>query len=152
MKAQNPDFKELAYENAAKHGLIRHLGIEVDDLGEGWVQTSIRPDSRHTQQDGFVHAGVLSTMGDFTGGLAAYTLVAPNERVLTIEFKINLLRPALGERIICLAKVLRQGRTITVSESELFSLFEDRKKMVAKTSVTIAVIHMDTEVFDGSAG
>ncbi|MDY6970621.1 MAG: PaaI family thioesterase [Spirochaetota bacterium] len=143
MKAKSYDFRERSLNNAAKHRLLKHLGIEVDDLGEGWVQTSVCPGPHLTQQDGFVHAGVLSTMADFTGGLAAFTLVAPNERVLTVEFKINLLRPALGDRIICMANVLKAGKTIIVSESELFAIFavdEDDKKMVAKAIVTIAVI------------
>ena len=143
MKAKTPDFRERSLDNAAKHGLLKHLGIDVDDLGEGWVQTSVCPGPQLTQQDGFVHAGVLSTMADFTGGLAAFTLVAPNERVLTVEFKINLLRPALGDRIICLANVLKAGKTIVVSESELFTFVEDNRKMVAKATVTIAVIPGD---------
>jgi len=140
MKAQNPNFREETLKTFARQGIVGHLGIEVDDLGEGWFQTSLCPGPRHTQQDGFVHAGVLATMADLSGGFAAHTLVAPNERVLTVEFKINFLRPALGDQILCRSKVLKRGKSITVSSSELFAVTGEREAMVAKAIVTLAVI------------
>lgn len=142
MKPLNPNFREETLKVFVRQGIVGHLGIEVDELGEGWIQTSLRPGPHHTQQDGFVHAGVLATMADLSGGFAAHTLVAEKERVLTVEFKINFLRPALGDRILCRSKVLKKGKSITISSSELFAVTGEREAeaMVAKAIVTLAII------------
>lgn len=70
-----------------------------------------------TQQDGFFHAGVTSSLADTAAGYAAYTLMERDQRVLTVEFKVNLLRPAAGDRLRAEASVLRSGQRITVVEA-----------------------------------
>jgi uncharacterized protein (TIGR00369 family) len=111
---------------------MRWLGARVDSIAPGMVLTSleVRPD--HLQQDGFVHAGVLTTLADHTAGAAAGTT---SNRPLTIELKINLLRPAKGPFLRCRATVLKPGKTITVAESEV----HDGDKLVAKAMVTLSV-------------
>ena len=99
---------------------------------------------RHLQQDRFIHAGVAATMGDHTAGGAAGTLVKPEETVLTVEFKINLLRPAVGQRLRCRAEVLRQGRTLSVVESAVFAQDGAAEALVAKLMVTLAVVTLST--------
>jgi len=87
-----------------------------------------------------VHAGVLATVADHTAGAAGSTLLAADEYVLTAEFKINLLRAARGERLVCRAQVLKPGRILTVVESEVFSVTDEAPTLVAKASVTLAVL------------
>ena len=119
---------------------IADLGLEFRDAGAGWCETELAIQRKHLQQDGFVHAGVLATIADHTAGAAAGTLVTENDRVLTIEFKINLLRPAKGERLKCRAQVLKPGKTITVAESEVQSVSGEQTTLVAKATVTLVVI------------
>ena len=69
----------------------------------------------HLQQDNFIHAGVLATIADHTAGMASLTLVPEGQIVLTVEFKINILRPAAGDSLKCKARVLKFGKTITVT-------------------------------------
>jgi uncharacterized protein (TIGR00369 family) len=119
---------------------IADLGIQLDSLEEGACTTVLEIRHRHLQQDGFVHAGVLATMADHTAGAAATTLLREGQAVLTAEFKINLLRAARGERIICRSKVLKPGSTLTVVESEVFSVAAGQERLVSKATATMAVI------------
>jgi len=128
---------EAIFRNSA---FVTGLGIRLIDLGPGWCESELAVTQRHLQQDGFVHAGVQATIADHTAGGAAGTLARPGEMVLTVEFKINLLRPAVGERIRCRAKVLKPGRTIVVAESEVVACRDGAEKMTAKATVTLALV------------
>lgn len=119
---------------------VRTLGLSLDGAAPGRCESSLPVAPHHLQQDGFVHAGVLATMADHTAGGAGATLVGSEETVLTIEFKINLLRPALGDRLRCRASVLRRGRMIVAAESEVFAHADGAEKLVAKAMVTLAVV------------
>lgn len=119
---------------------IADLGVVLERVAPGECETSLRLEPRHLQQDGFAHAGVQATLADHTAGAAAATLVGPTEYVLTVEFKINLLRPAHGERLRCHATVLKPGSRIDVVESELWTEDGGDSKLVAKAMVTLAVL------------
>lgn len=114
---------------------IQHLAMRLLDIGEGWCETEIEIEGHHHQQDGFIHAGVQATMADHTAGSAASTLIQPGQYVLTVEFKINLLRPAKGERLRCRAEVLKAGRSLSVVESKVFT-----DKLVSTATVTLMVM------------
>lgn len=120
---------------------IQYLGCQLDGLSEGSCTTSITLQEHHLQQDGFVHAGVQATLADHTAGTAAVTLIPDGQMVLTAEFKINLLKAAKGERLLCKSQVLKPGRMLSVVESEVFiQSGTDTPLMVAKATVTLAVI------------
>lgn len=121
-------------------GFPAFCGIEAGSIGPGMFESILIVNADHKQRDGFVHAGMISTMADHTAGYAAYTLVPETHRILTIEFKINFFRPATGEKIICQSKVLNQGKKLIVSESEIFSYSNNQKKQVSKATVTLMVI------------
>jgi len=119
---------------------ISDLGIELESVGEGECVTTLELKDRHLQQDGFVHAGVHATIADHTAGVAAATLLSDRQMVLTVEFKINLLRMAKGERLICRAEVLKPGRRFSVVESEVFCVDDGEEQMVSKMIATMAYI------------
>ena len=121
-------------------GFPAALGFEVDQVAYGRFETHLKVRPDHRQQDGFVHAGVIATMADHTAGYAAYTTVSEAFRILTIEFKINFFKPAVGKHIVCRSNVVNNGKNIKVSESEIFSLTEDQEKLVAKAMVTFIAI------------
>jgi uncharacterized protein (TIGR00369 family) len=118
-------------------GFPAAIGFEVDQVADGIFDTRLKIRPEHRQQDGFVHAGVIATMADHTAGYAAYTTISEAFRILTIEFKINFFKPAVGTYIVCRSKVVNNGKTIKVSESELFSLNENQEKRIAKAMVTL---------------
>ena len=121
-------------------GFPAHCGFKVDRIDDGVFETSLAVEPRHRQQDDLVHAGVMATMADHTAGYACYTLTPPGGRVLTIEFKINFLRPAGGAKLICRSTVIRPGRKVMVAESEIFTVDGDAERLAAKATVTIMVV------------
>lgn len=118
-------------------GFPAYCGFEVKNVEYGIFETQLRVRPEHTQREGFVHAGVMATMADHTAGYAAYTTVAENFRILTIEFKINYFKPAVGNLIVCRSKVISKGRKIIVAESEVFSVLDNQEKLISKAMVTL---------------
>ena len=131
----------------ASSPFVGELGIELEAVGAGELRTSMVIEERHQQQNGFAHAGVIATLADHSAGCAAGTLMPAGANVLTIEFKLNLLRPAVGERLHCHARVLKPGRTVTVAESEIRA--DDDERLIAKATVTLAVIATDAKADGG---
>jgi len=140
MEPRNPDYAARVRAIVEEANFARALGLQLAEVSPGRCVTTlaVRPD--HWQQDGYVHAGVQATLCDHTAGSAAYSLVAPEDLVLTVEFKINLLRPGVGQRLRCEAEVLRPGRSILVSEAWLYAVSgDDPDRLCAKATVTLAV-------------
>jgi len=125
-------------------GFPADCGFEVERVDNGYFESRLKILPKHSQQDGFVHAGVIATMADHTGGYAGYTTVSQDYRILTIEFKINYFKPAIGEFLVCRSKVINNGRSIKVSESEVFSVSEGHEKLVSKATVTLMAVPVET--------
>lgn len=140
MELRNLDYKEATRDIFAKANFIQGLGVELLDCGPGWCETRLQVEPRHLQQDSMVHAGVQSTMADHTAGAAAGTLMSKEQIVLTVEFKVNLLRPAVGESLFCRAKVLKPGRRLTIVESEVYAVKGDTNVLTSKGMFTMAVV------------
>lgn len=109
-------------------------------MERGRFVSSVKIEEHHRQQDGFIHAGVMATMADHTAGYSAFTTVSEGIQILTIEFKINFLRPAFGEALVCESRVIREGRQIIVSESEVFDMRNGDKVPAAKATVTLMAV------------
>jgi len=136
MRPERADFLRRDY----LQGFPRHCGFRVDRVDEGVFHASVGVTPEHRQQDGFVHAGVLATLADHTAGYAAYSLVPEDRRILTIEFKINFLKPALADEVRCRARVVSAGRRILVADSEVFAGPESAERLVAKALVTLMAV------------
>ncbi len=138
MQAKHPNYQQVVREIFHQAPFIQELGIQIDHIEVGRIETSLDIQPKHLQQNGYVHAGVQATIADHTAGACAGTLVGEDEFILTVEFKINLLRPALGERLTCIANVLKPGHRFSIVESEVFAHTDDTSKLVAKATVTLA--------------
>ncbi|WP_454256182.1 PaaI family thioesterase [Pseudomonas sp. Marseille-Q8238] len=136
----HPRYRELVETGFTAANFIGDLGIRATDCGPGWVEAELDIQPRHLQQNGFIHAGVQATLADHSAGAAAATLVAEGQTVLTLEFKLNLLRPARGQCLLCRAEVLKAGRQVSVVEAEVFSLEGGEKYLFSKATVTMAVV------------
>lgn len=121
-------------------GFIADLGIKALRYERGYLEAQLIISSRHRQQDQYIHAGVLATMADHTAGYAAFSLVAENFRILTIEFKINFFSPAFGKSLICKSRILREGGQIFVGESEVYDQQTQSEVLVAKALVTLKAV------------
>ncbi|MBS0012929.1 MAG: PaaI family thioesterase [Desulfobacterales bacterium] len=123
-----------------RQGFPAYCGIEVVNADAGYFEVKLTVGPEHGQREGFVHAGVLATMADHTAGYAAYTLVAEDVSILTIELKINYFKPVTGDTVVCRSKIIHQGRRILVAESELFSALGNQEKRVSKAVVTLMAV------------
>jgi len=114
LRPSAPDFEERTRASFARQGVMAYLGAVLGRVEPGRVEISIPFRPELSQQHGFFHAGVISTIADSAGGYAGFTLFPAEAGVLTVEFKINLLAAADGERAIAAGEVIRSGRTLTV--------------------------------------
>lgn len=128
-RASNPAFADEIRQSFAKQAIMGLIGGELTLVEPGVVEISLtyRPDL--TQQNGFVHAGIVTTIADSACGYAAYSLMPPESDVLAVEFKVNLLRPAKGERFVARAEVIKPGKTLTVVRADVVAIAggEDRQ-------------------------
>lgn len=119
---------------------MQTLGAELAGIAPGVVTIELPWATALTQQHGFLHAGMVATALDSACGYAGFTLMAEDAAVLTVEFKINLLAPAQGERFRMEGRVLKPGRTITVCEGRAFALDGGREKLVATMGCTLMAV------------
>ncbi len=130
---------DLARAIGASAPFMVELGVGPTAIGAGPVAPELRVEKRHTQHTGVVHAGVMATMADHSMGAAAQSLAPAGHWVLTAELKTSLLRPALGERLVCEAQVLKPGRAITFTEAQVWAVSGQERTLVMKASATMAI-------------
>lgn len=139
-QVRDPSYEQRVRDSFAKQGAMGTLGAQLLHIAPGAVDIDLAWHERLTQQHGFLHAGMVSAALDSACGYAALTLMVPEAAVLTIEFKINLLAPAQGERFRMEGRVLKPGRTITVSEGRAFAMAAGKEKLIATMSCTLMAV------------
>ncbi len=139
-EVQTPAYAERVHESFARQGAMQTLGARLGLVAPGAVDVELDWAVGLTQQHGFLHAGMVATALDSACGYAGLTLMAEDAAVLTIEFKINLLAPARGERFRMEGRVLKPGRTITVCEGRAFALEGTQEKLVATMGCTLMAV------------
>ena len=107
------------------------IGAELTRVEPGVVEISLPYRRDLTQQDGYLHAGIITTIADSAAGYAAYSLMPAGSGVLSVEFKVNLLRPAQGERFVARAEVIKPGKTLTVVRADVFGIQGTEHTLVA---------------------
>ena len=131
-EASNSTFVEEIKESFARQTIMALIGGELTRVEPGVVEITLPYRADLTQQHGYVHAGIITTIADSACGYAAYTLMPPGSDVLAVEFKVNLLRPAKGETFVARAEVVKSGRTLTVVRADVHALNDgDTRELVA---------------------
>jgi uncharacterized protein (TIGR00369 family) len=122
IQATNPAFADEIRGSFAKQTIMGLIGGELTRIEPGVVEISLPYRADLTQQHGYVHAGIVTTIADSACGYAAYTLMPPDSDVLAVEFKVNLLRPAKGEIFVARAEVIKPGKTLTVVRADVVAM------------------------------
>ena len=137
---RDPDFEARVRASFTRQQFMATLGARLERVapGEVAIALSFRPDL--TQQHGFLHAGVVTSVIDSACGYAALTLMEPGAAVLAVEFKVNLLAPAAGTDFLAIGRVVRAGRTLTVCSGELRALHADRETVIAIVQGTMMAV------------
>lgn len=137
----NPDAIEARIRSSFdKQGLMATLGASVLRVAPGEVEIALVPHPSNMQQHGFVHGGAVGAIADSAAGYAALSAMPAGTGVLTTEFKINLLAPAAGDRLIAHGKVVKAGRTLTLAQAEVFAEAGGQRKLIALLTATLMTI------------
>jgi uncharacterized protein (TIGR00369 family) len=136
----DPDFAARVRASYERQAAMRTLGATLALVEPGKVAIELPWAEPLTQQHGFLHAGMVATALDSACGYAAFSLMPVEAAVLTIEYKINLMAPAKGERFRMEGQVVKPGRTITVAEGRAFAIDGGREKLIATMSATLMAV------------
>jgi len=137
---RDPDYATRVTRSFAEQAIMQTLGASLVEVTPGRVEIELPYARSLTQQDGFIHAGVSATILDSACGYAAFSLMPPAARVLTIEFKINLLAPAAGTCFRAIGQVRKPGRSVFVAEGELFAERDAGHRLIATMSATLMAV------------
>ena len=140
-KAPDPHYDVRVRASFARQGAMRLIGAELVGVAPGYCAISIVPHAEIAQQHGYVHAGIVSAIVDSAGGYAGFTLFPANASVLTVEYKLNLLAPATGERLIAEGFVVKPGRTLAITRGEVHAEHGGKRTLVALMQQTLMVMH-----------
>ena len=129
---RNPSFAEEIKQSFAKQTIMSLIGAELSRVEPGIVEITLPYRADLAQHHGFLHAGIVTTIADSACGYAAYSLMPPKSEILSVEFKVNLLRPAKGEVFLAAAEVIKSGKTLTVARADVFGLDQGgRRELIA---------------------
>lgn len=139
MEPLNPDYRAYVREIFSRASFVRHLGIELLEVQPGYCRTLLDARPELSQQHGYVHAGVLTTLADHTAGGAGGSLIPTDHLVLSIDLQISFLRPARTRQLACEARVARAGRDLIFAQSTVTDS-QGGGKELCRASVVLAVV------------
>jgi uncharacterized protein (TIGR00369 family) len=130
---RNPTFADEIKQSFAKQTIMGLIGAKLTRVEPGIVEITLPYRADLAQQHGYLHAGIVTTIADSACGYAAYSLMPPDSEVLSVEFKVNLLRPAKGEMFLASAEVVKSGKTLTVVRADVFSFNQTEQRTLIAT-------------------
>ena len=134
------NFEQRVRESFQRQSFMSTLGAEMTSAKPGAIEIRLPFHDRLTQQNGFVHAGAITSILDSACGYAALSVSPEAHNVLSVEFKMNLLSPAVGDEFIARAQVKRAGKTLIVCAADAFANRNGEEKIVATMLATIMAI------------
>ena len=136
----DPGYEARVRSSFARQGAMRLLGARLLALKPGFCAIELPYRDDLTQQHGYIHAGMVSAIADSAGGYAGFSLFPADATVLTVEYKLNLIAPAAGERLIAEAQVVKPGRTLAITRGEVYGLAGDKRTLCAIMQQTLIVL------------
>ena len=134
------DFETRIRASFERQQVMVLLGASLAKVLPGEVHIVLPYQPQLTQQHGYLHAGIITTIVDSACGYAAYSLMSPDFSVLSVEFKMNLLSPARGDEFIGIGKVIKSGRTLTICSGEMHAVDKGETKLVALMQATMIAV------------
>jgi uncharacterized protein (TIGR00369 family) len=128
-------------DSFARQSVMRLIGARLMHIEPGLCRIELPWRADLCQQHGYIHAGITTTIADSAGGYAAFSLFPADSSVLTVEYKINLVAPAAGERLVATGRVTKPGRTITICELDVVAVKDGQEKTCAIGLQTMMCLH-----------
>ena len=141
----DPHFAERVHASFERQNAMQLIQATLPVVEQGRTEIHLPHWQGVEQQHGFVHGGVVGMIADSAAGYAAMTMVPASASVLTVEFKMNLMAPADGEKLIARGEVVRSGRTLIVTQAEVFAVKDGKESLCALMQQTIMVMHGKVE-------
>jgi uncharacterized protein (TIGR00369 family) len=138
---RNPDWEANVRGSFARQAVMSLIGAEMGALGPGHCEIRLPFRADLTQQNGYFHAGITSTIVDSAGGYAGLTVMPKGADVLTVEFKLNLLAPADGEYLVAEGQVLKSGRNLVITRGEVYAIKNGKATHCATMQQTLMTMH-----------
>lgn len=145
----DPEFARRVRASFARQAVMKTIGATLAHVAPGEVDIELPFRQDLTQQHGFLHAGVVTTIADSACGYAAFTLMPADAAVLTVEYKVNLPAPARGERVVARGRVLRPGQTLTVCRADVAAVGDGGERLVATMLATLMAVRGRPDVLAG---
>ena len=134
-------YVERVRSSFARQGAMKLIGAQMLAVAPGYCEIALNPRPEISQQHGYVHAGVIGAIIDTAGGYAGFSLFPEDSSVLTVEFKLNLLAPATGDRLVAEGHVVKAGRTLAITRGEVHAEANGQRTLVALMQQTLMVMH-----------
>jgi uncharacterized protein (TIGR00369 family) len=143
-------FERKVRDSFGRQAFMLTLGAEIISVDRGRVEIRFPFSAKLTQQNGFVHAGAVTSIMDSACGYAALSVAPPEADVLSVEFKVNLLAPAVGESFVARASVKRAGKRLAVCTADAFAVTAGEEKLIATMLATIMNVDSQLNPAPGS--
>ena len=137
----NPEFEARVRDSFARQRAMATIGARLAAVRPGEIEIELAYREELTQQHRYIHGGIVGMLADNACGYAAFTLMPADASVVSVEYKVNFLAPAEGERLVARARVLRPGRTLIVAEAEVAAFKDGRETQVAACLATVMTLH-----------
>ncbi len=139
--ANDPLYAERVRDSFQRQNAMRFIGASLVRVEPGYAEIELPYRDELTQQHKFFHGGITTMIADSAGGYAAYSLFPADASVLTVEFKMSLLAPAAGEKLVASARVVKPGRTLTLCDVEVHAIDGEKRTLVLKGLETLICLH-----------
>jgi uncharacterized protein (TIGR00369 family) len=131
---------ERVHTSFMRQGMMQHLGAKLVRVASGEVEFALPLGDKVTQQQGAFHGGALGALADISCGYAALTVAPAGMEVTTVEYKINFVSAAVGSEVVCIGKVVKAGRTLTITSAELFDVKDGVRKLCGLMQATLIAV------------
>lgn len=132
-----PAFKQKVEDSFDRQRFMHHVNAKLVDVQPGYCEIEVPYAPELSQQHGYFHAGIIGTVADNTMGYAAFSLMEETSSIVTVEYKINIVSPGDGDKLIGKASVLKKGRTLTVCRTDVFVVKDGKEKLCAAAQATL---------------
>jgi uncharacterized protein (TIGR00369 family) len=151
-KPADPHFAARVRDSFGRQPFMDLIGARITGLEPGFCEITVGHRRELTQQHGFVHGGVLASIADSAAGYAAFSLMPTEASILTVEYKLNILRPGQGEAMVARGRVLKPGRTLTVVQADVFARSGGREEQVVASLQTLMCLYGKSDNAPGAPG
>ncbi|WP_417789940.1 PaaI family thioesterase [Terasakiella pusilla] len=138
-KADN--YIQLVQDAFAKQGFMQHLGVELAELKPGYCELHLPFKPELDQHHGYFHGGAIGALADVSGGFAGFTLLPEGQAMLTVEYKLNIISPGAGEYLKGVGRVIKHGRTLTITQIDVYGVTADGEKHCATAIQTLMAVN-----------